>query len=291
MADADGTYDFAEIPKFLGFLKEGYDFVIGDRFATKIAKKTMPFLHRYIGNPVLSGMLRLFFKTTVKDAHCGMRAITKKSLDELELKTTGMEFASEMIIKAIKNNLKIKELAIEYGSRIGESKLNTFKDGWRHLRFMLLYAPDYLFIIPGLLLLMLGIQIMAMFLTGTVKLNSLVFYNHPMIIGSFLTIVGYQIITLGVYAKTYAVSSGFEKKDKIVDAIAKYITFESGIIFGLALLIGSFIFGMIILWSWINAGFPEIQKTNDMILILTLAVLGVQTMFSAFFLSVILVEK
>jgi len=291
MADADATYDFNEIPKFLGFLKQGYDFVIGDRFGTKIAKKSMPFLHRYIGNPILSGILRLFFKTKVKDAHCGMRAITKKALDKLELKTTGMEFASEMIIKVAKNKLKIKDIPIKYYDRIGESKLNTFSDGWRHLRFMLMYAPNYLFMIPGLLFLLLGISIMVIFLIGPVNIGGLTLYTHPMIVGSFLAVLGYQIINLGVYAKTYSVSTGFEKKDKLVDILAKFLTFESGMIFGFLLFLISFIFGLVVLLDWISKGFPSMLKTNDMIFILTLAILGVQTMFSAFFLSILLVGK
>ncbi len=290
-ADADGTYDFNEIPNFLHYLRKGYDFVIGDRFGKNIDKDAMPWLHRHVGNPILSGMLRLFFKAPVNDAHCGMRALSKKALGNLDLKTTGMEFASEMVVKAIKNKLWIKELPISYHKRVGESKLSTFSDGWRHLRFMLLYAPDYLFMIPGLLFLILGLIVMAMFLIGPINIDGLVLYTHPMIVGSFLTILGYQIITSGVYAKTYAVSIGFEKKDRVVDFIAKYVTFESGIIVGMLLLLVSFILGFGILFDWVSKGYPGILKTNDMILILTLAVIGIQTMFSAFFLSALLVEK
>jgi glycosyltransferase involved in cell wall biosynthesis len=290
-ADADGTYDFNEIPRFLHYLRQGYDFVIGNRFKGKMNKEAMPFSHRYIGNPFLSMILRLFFKAKVGDSHCGMRALTKEAIDKLELKTTGMEFASEMIIKAAKNKLKIKELAIDYHKRIGKSKLSSFTDGWRHLRFMLMYAPDYLFMIPGMLLLLFGIFIMGLFLIGPVEINGLVLYTHPMIVGSFLSILGYQIITLGIYAKTYAVSIGFEKNDKFIDFLAKLITFESGLILGFLVLVVSFIFGSILLLDWVVKGFPGVLKTNDMILILTLAILGVQTMFSAFFLSILLVKK
>ncbi len=291
MADADGTYEFRDIHKFLHYLKQGYDFVIGDRFGEGMDKDIMPWTHKYLGNPALSGMLRLFFGTEVKDAHCGIRAITRKALDKLDLKTTGMEFASEMVVKAIKNRLRIKQFAVPYYKRIGESKLETWTDGWRHLRFMLLYAPDYLFMIPGLFLFIIGIIVMALFLVGPVKIDGLVLYTHPMIVGSFLTIVGYQILTLGVYAKTYAVATGFEKRDRVVDFIAKYINFESGIIISLLLLLLSFGFGVKILLTWISSGYPAMLRTNDMILILTLAITGVQTMFSAFFLSLLLVGK
>jgi hypothetical protein len=182
-------------------------------------------------------------------------------------------------------------LAINYHKRIGKSKLSSFTDGWRHLRFMLMYAPDYLFMIPGVLLLLFGIFIMGLFLIGPIKINGLVLYTHPMIVGSFLSILGYQIITLGIYAKTYAVSIGFEKNDKFIDFLAKLITFESGMIVGFFLLLISFGFGLILLLDWVIKGFPGVVETNNMILILTLAILGVQTMFSAFFLSILLVKR
>jgi glycosyltransferase involved in cell wall biosynthesis len=288
-ADCDGTYDFRELPKFIKYLEEGYDFVIGNR--KKIENGAMPFLHRYFGNPALSCSLRLFFNANIKDAHCGMRALTKEAFEKMELRTTGMEFASEMIIKAIKQNLRIKQVPINYHRRIGKSKLSSFSDGWRHLRFMLMYAPDYLFTIPGLFSLLFGILIMAMFLAGPIQINGLKLYTHPMIIGSFLTIVGYQIVTLGIYAKTYAVSAGLEKKDRLVETVARFVTFESGIVFGLMILLISFVLGLMLLIDWIIGGFPGIMKTNLIILILTLGIIGVQTMFSSFFLSVLLVER
>jgi len=290
-ADADCTYEFREIPRFLHYLKNGYDFVIGNRFKGKIQRGSMPWLHKYLGNPLLSATLRLFFGARIHDAHCGMRAITRKALDKLELKTTGMEFASEMIIKAIKNRLKIKELNINYYKRKGKSKLGSFTDGWRHLRFMLMYAPNYLFMVPGISLMIIGIFIMVLFLIGPIKIFGLTLYTHPIIIGSFFAILGYQVINLGIYARTYAVSTGFEKKDKFIDSIAKYITFEFGLIFGIVLLLIGFFSGLIILLDWIIRGFPGILKINNIILILTLGVLGIQTIFSAFFISILLVEK
>ena len=137
MADCDNTYDFNEIPRFLKYLEEGYDFVIGDRFGGKMEKGAMPWSHRYIGNPVLSSLFRMIFNTKINDIHCGMRAFKKDGLDKLDLKTTGMEFASEMIIEVIKNDLKTKELPISYHARYGESKLKTISDGLRHLKLMI----------------------------------------------------------------------------------------------------------------------------------------------------------
>jgi len=251
----------------------------------------MPLLHKYIGNPLLSAALSTFFSSKIKDTHCGMRAITRKALDKLELKTTGMEFASEMIIKAIKNRLKIKELPINYYERKGKSKLSSFSDGWRHLRFMLMYAPDYLFLIPGALLFLLGIFIITIFLFGPLDMFGLTLYTYPTIAGSFLAILGYQIINLGLFAKTYAVSSGFQKKDKMVDMLAKLINFESGIVLGAVLLLISFFIGLIQLIRWIEQGFPALENNATMILALTLSIIAVQTLFSVFFMSILLVNK
>src|SRR5450631_2178463 len=155
MADADLTYDFADIPRFVAALEEGAEMVIGDRMDS-IQPGAMPWLHRYIGNPILTGLLNLFFRTGVKDAHCGMRALRRDVLDTLDLRTTGMEFASEMVIRAAKQHLAIAEVDIEYHPRGGESKLSSFRDGWRHLRFLLVHSPTYLFIVPGTLLAALG---------------------------------------------------------------------------------------------------------------------------------------
>ncbi|MEK6835362.1 MAG: glycosyltransferase family 2 protein, partial [Nanoarchaeota archaeon] len=165
MCDADNTYDLLELPKLIKY--KNYDLVIGRR--EYIKKGSMPFLNRYIGNPFLSYLLRKFFKLDVKDAHSGFRLIKKKVLEKLNLKTIGMELASEMLIKAAKNKLKIKEVPVTYYPRIGESKLNPFRDGWKHLRFMLLYSPNYLFLIPGLFLSVLGFLIMLILLKGPIQ--------------------------------------------------------------------------------------------------------------------------
>jgi glycosyltransferase involved in cell wall biosynthesis len=290
-ADSDGSYDFSEIPRFIEYLKEGYDFVIGNRFKGNISKNAMPFLHRHLGNPVLSGTLMLLFRSKIHDAHCGMRAITKEAIERMKLRTTGMEFASEMVIKAAKNNLRTKELSIDYRRRIGKSHLSSFSDGWRHLRFMFMFAPDYLFMVPGVIILLCGLSIMALLMAGPVKIDGITLYTHPMIIGSFLTIVGYQIINTGLHAKAYSVSVGFEKKDRMVDAVSKFVTFESGIIIGAVIMLLSFSMASVTLVKWVMEGFPSILKTNDMILFLTLGVLGVQTIFSSFFLSILLIKK
>src|SRR5438874_8919880 len=164
MADADLTYDFSEIPRFVAELEAGAEMVIGDRM-DNIRPGAMPWLHRYVGNPVLTGLLNLFFRTGVKDAHCGMRAVRRDALARLDLRTTGMEFASEMVIRASKERLRIAEFPIEYHPRGGESKLSSFRDGWRHLRFLLVHSPTHLFILPGALMSLVGFLVSALVLS------------------------------------------------------------------------------------------------------------------------------
>lgn len=274
-ADADGTYDFNEIPVFLKFLKQDYDLVVGNRFKGDIEKRAMPFLNKYVGNPLLSFVFRLFFKSQIEDVHSGMRAVSRDALNRLNLRTGGMELASEMIIKAVNKKMRIKEVPINYYKRKGYSKLRRFSDGWRHLRFMLMYAPTYLFLIPGMIFFFFGFLMMELFFFG---------YGKLMILGSFFIILGYQIIALDLYAKAYMKSIGFIESDKLLDMIARKISFESGIFLGLAILVFSFFTGALF--------FSRSGLNNDTILIvLTLAIIGVQTVFSALLLSIFLVEK
>ena len=291
LADADNTYDFYEIPKFLSALEEGYDLVVGSRYKGKIKKGAMPFLHRYIGNPLLSSIFRIFFRTKLSDIHSGFRAIRKDALDKLNLKTTGMEFASEMILAAEKNNLRIKEVPISYHPREGETKLKSFKDGWRHLRFMLMYSPTYLFVIPGLLFLLIGMLIVFALLGGPVQLFGFNFDVHLMFLGSLIALLGYQIISIGLYAKTYAINIGFEKHDKIIDFIAKYITLERGLLIGFFIFLIGFLLSLRIFLYWVSTGFSALDEIRSLIFTFTFLLIGIQTMFSVFFISLLLIEK
>lgn len=290
MADADGTYDFNEIPNFLNYLKGGYDFVIGNRFAGKIEKNAMPFSHRYIGNPALSFILRLFFGAKIKDSHSGMRAIKKESLKKLNLQTIGMEFASEMLIKAIKNKLKIKELPIDYHLRIGRSKLKTFSDGWKHLRFMLLYCPLFLFFIPGLILFFAGILLMLWFYFDSPQIFGIKFFYHPMFLFSLLIIVGYQLIIFAVFAKTYAITH-LEKKSENFEKLFKYITIERASILGISLFAMGVVICLVILIKWINSNFGGLNEIKSSIIAITLLTIGIQTIFSSFMLSILGIKE
>ncbi|MBI2667486.1 glycosyltransferase family 2 protein [Candidatus Woesearchaeota archaeon] len=289
MGDSDETYNFYDIPKFLKELRN-YDLVIGDRFNGLIHKNAMDPLHRYLGNPLLGYTLRHFFKINVQDPHSGFRAIKKEKLDRLNLKANGMEFASEMIIKAHKNGLKIKEIPINYYPRKGRSKLNPFRDGWRHLRLMLLYSPDYLFLVPGLLLFLFGSIFTSALLFGPINLFGIILDIHPMILSSLLTILGYQIILLGLYAKTYAVIH-LKEKDELVNLINKYINLERGSLVGLLIISIGVIMGIKIFYIWSRTNFGALDQIRPAIFILTLIVIGIQTIFSSFLLSILGLEQ
>ncbi|MAG07318.1 hypothetical protein CMI46_00705 [Candidatus Pacearchaeota archaeon] len=277
MGDADDTYDFNEIPKFLNYLGEGYDFVIGNRFGSKMEKNTMPWLHQYVGNPILSGLFRIFFSSKIRDVHCGMRGLRREAIDKLDLKTIGMEFASEMVIEAIRKNLRIKEFPITYHKRQGESKLNSFSDGWRHLRFMLMYAPDYLFLIPGVLFFLTGLLLIWLF-------------RNNVVYGCFSMILGYQIISLGIFTKIYMKSLGLTKESKLINYLARVVKFETGIFIGVILIILSFLISRHEIFDLLVMNF-NLASHSVIILALTIAVIGVQTMFSTFLISILLVER
>ena len=290
MMDADGTYDFKDIPRFLEEISMGYDLIVGNRFASRMEKGVMPLLHRYIGNPILSFITRIFFKLKIHDIHCGARMIRKEVLSNMALYTAGMEFASEMIVKASRQDLKISEVPISYHTRIGKSKLKSFSDGWRHLRFLLLYSPLFLFIIPGLFLLTLGVVSMIALYFFEISILGLQLYFHPMFISSLLILVGYQLIFFGGFSKIYAVTH-LGDEDRIISRLFRYITIERA---GIAGAILGFIGGAIythIFWKWLSTGFGSLNEVKNSIVALTMIVIGVETLFSAFMLSTLGIKE
>ncbi len=285
MLDPDGSYDPEDIPTLLEpLLRDEADFVIGSRLKGEIDPGAMPWLHRRVGNPLLTWILNLFFKAGVSDAHCGMRAIKREALEKLPLKCRGMEFASEMVIEAAKHGLRIKEVPIRYHRRIGKSKLSSFKDGWRHLRLMLLYSPTYLFLIPGILLLLLGIFL----LTYTYVFEPI--RLHTMILGSLLLITGTQVIGFGVSAKVYAVKEGFEKPDRITRFFMRYSILEEGLLVGGILLLIGLVLGVRLFLQWREANYGALFHIQEAILILTLITLGLQVVFFSFFISIYMLK-
>ena len=288
MGDSDDTYDFTELPKLLGYIDD-YDFVIGRR--KFIHSGAMSFSHRYIGNPLLSFILGLFFKTKIKDINSGFRVIKKEGLDKLNLQTTGMEFASEMIIKAIKNNLRIKEVDINYYKRKGKSKLHSFRDGWRHLRFMLLYSPLFLFFIPGIILFFIGLISLLYMYFNQIDLFGIKLFYHPLFFSSLLIIIGYQLVIFSLFAKTYAINHLGEKP--ILNKFYKYVSIESVSIFGLSIIIAGIVIYSLIFSKWINTGFGNfgLEETKNTILAFILVIVGIQTIFSSFMLSILGIKK
>ena len=290
IGDGDDTYDFADIPKLLEPLeKREADLVIGSRFKGKIKKGAMPWLHRYIGNPVLTRFLNLFFKTKISDAHSGFRAFTKKAIEKMNFKSNGMEFASEMLIEAVRKKLRIREVPITYYSRKGRSKLSSFSDGWRHLKFMLLYAPTYLYFIPGTILLLFG---MVTLLAGYFHLNiGYIPGVHSMVAGSLFFIVGYQIIFLGLFAKMYGVSNDLLDSDKITEFVSKYVSLEKGATFGLIMFLTGLSYTLYLIWKWVSSGYETLPIRGQDMISFTLLIIGLQTIFSSFFLSIIRGKK
>jgi glycosyltransferase involved in cell wall biosynthesis len=284
MADADLTYDFNDIPRFVERLEDGAELVMGDRM-DNIKPGAMPWLHRYVGNPVLTGTLNLFYRTGVKDAHCGMRALRRDVLPRLDLQTTGMEFASEMVIRASKENLAIDQIPIEYHPREGESKLSSFRDGWRHLRFLLVHSPTHLFFVPGAFLTGLGIVVMATVLAH-VNVFGRSWDVHSMIGGSLLAIVGTQILALGLCARAYGVYI-LGEDDVWFERMRPRVKLEHGLLAGAALIIAGLTLGGVIIGKWIASGAGALSQTRLALFGATLLIVGIQIFFSSFLLSIL----
>jgi glycosyltransferase involved in cell wall biosynthesis len=284
MADADLTYDFAEIPRFVAELEAGAELVMGDRM-DNIQPGAMPWLHRYVGNPVLTGILNLFFRTGVKDAHCGMRALRRDVLDQLDLRTLGMEFASEMVIRASKEKLRIAEVPIDYHPRGGESKLSTFRDGWRHLRFLLVHSPTHLFVIPGALLAALG-TIVSLTVLAHLDFLGRRWDLHAEIVGALLTIVGSQVMALGLCAHAYG-TYFMGEKDAWFDRMRARFRLEHGLLLGGAIMLCGVIAAAIILDRWIARGLGAISEERLAIVAAELFIVGIQVFFSSFLLSIL----
>jgi glycosyltransferase involved in cell wall biosynthesis len=284
MADADLTYDFGDIPRFLEELESGADFVIGDRM-DNIHPGAMPWLHRYVGNPVLTGVLNLFFHTGVKDAHCGMRAFRREVLPKLDLRTTGMEFASEMVIRASKEDLEVRQVPIEYHPRAGESKLSSFRDGWRHLRFLLVHSPTWLFIAPGALMAVLG-TLIALTVLLQIDVLGREWDLHTMVAGAMLMIVGTQVLALGLCAHAYG-TYFMGERDPWFDRMRARFKLEHGLALGGLFALAGVIAGAVILGTWINRGFGALSEERLAVLAATLVIVGIQIFFSSFLLSII----
>jgi glycosyltransferase involved in cell wall biosynthesis len=287
MGDSDDSYDFTALPDVVKPLYDGADYVLGSRFSGHIRRGAMGWSHRYVGNPALTTILNLLFKLKVSDAHSGFRAFTRRALDNMALQCEGMEFASEIVVKAARADLRVAEVPITYYCRIGESKLNSFRDGWRHLRFLLLLSPDYLFVMPGIACLAGGFlgQVMLLGLTGSSSALT------GKILLALVTLAGSQLLTFGFFAKTYAKSIGLGKKSRVSEWVERTFILEHGLICGavlatggLALVARQFLVG----WGPVGAGGFSASAT---ILGLLSTVLGAKLWFDAFFLTMFRLKR
>src|SRR3984893_1197185 len=284
MADADLTYDFNEIPRFVAALEGGAEMVIGDRM-DNIQPGAMPWLHRYVGNPILTGLLNLFFRTGVNDAHCGMRALRRDVLPRLDLRTTGMEFASEMVIRASKQDLKIAEFPIQYHPRGGDSKLSSFRDGWRHLRFLLVHSPNHLFIVPGAVLAGVG-TVIVIFVGSGLDFFGRAWGLHALIGGALLMIVGTQVLALGLCAHAYG-TYFMGERDPWFDRMRARFRLEHGLLLGgVFMAIGAGI-GAVIAATWISHGFGSLSDERLAVIAASLLIVGIQIFFSSSLLSIL----
>ncbi len=286
MGDADDTYPLDELTEFVDRLEQGDDLVIGSRFKGTIHGDAMPFLNRFVGNPALTGMLNVLFGVKVSDAHCGMRAVRREALPTLDLHSTGMEFASEMVFKAYRRGLTVSEVPIDYYPRVGESKLNRFGDAWRHVRFMLLYSPSWLYLLPGSLLLLLGLAGMIVLATGPIDILGRTWQIHTMLGFVAMTLIGAQVIQLGVFARTYArVRIG--ERDPLLERLGRHIRLEHGLILGSALVLVSLIGLAAVAVEWAHNGFGALGRAYETALLVTGLGLGIQIVFGAFFLALL----
>jgi glycosyltransferase involved in cell wall biosynthesis len=290
MADADDSYDFSHLPRFLLALESGLDLVMGNRFRGEIKPGAMPFLHRYLGNPLLSYCGRLFFGIPVGDFHCGLRAFRKDAMLELKLRTTGMEFASEMVVKSSLMGLKISEVptTLSPAGRSRAPHLRTWRDGWRHLRFLLLYSPRWLFLYPGLTATLAGFLLTVWLLPSQRAIGRIYFDVDTLAYAIGLMLVGVHITVFAVSAKVFGTREGFLPPDPKFERLFNYVTLESGLVLGAVLLVGGFgtMVYSVVLWG--QTGFGHLTPTHMLRITLPAAaslMLGVEAIFSSFFLS------
>ncbi len=290
MGDADDTYDFTMIPTFIERLQDGHDFVTGSRYLDG-GHATIPFLHRFFGNPLLTKVLNLLFKTTYTDVYCGYRAFSRRAYDLIQPVSTGMEFNLELAINAGLAGLKTTELPIKLAERKGESKLRTFRDGWRSLRMMLVYCPNKVFFVPGFLTLALGLFAHFVSLMGLIQFNGQPLGTVTAIFGTIFSVAGFQMLSLGLHTKTYSWSRRFDKDNRSLAAFYDWFRLETGLLFGAGLLlVGGMILGLLV-WEWIKSGFVPLPHPEWGSLGATLVIMGGGTIFSSLFISAMSMKK
>ncbi len=292
MADSDDSYDFSHAPRFLEQLRSGSDLVMGNRFRGGIADQAMPFLHRYLGNPVLSGIGRLFFGSPCGDFHCGIRGFRKDSFVRMDIRSTGMEFASEMVVKATLLGMKVSEVAttLSPDGRGRAPHLRTWRDGWRHLRFLLMYSPRWLFLYPGILLMAVGLTGCALLLPGPLVIHGVGFDLHTLLYAFVSVLLGFQLIAFAAFTKVFAITEGLLPEDPRLNRAFRWVTLETGLLVGGLLMllgVGGSIFA-VSGWARESFGALDTERTLRIVMPSVFALtMGVQITFSSFFLSIL----
>jgi glycosyltransferase involved in cell wall biosynthesis len=294
MGDADDSYDFSEADRFVKKFQEGFELVMGCRLPSgggRILPGAMPWKNRWLGNPVLSFTGRVFFKCPARDFHCGLRGFTKDAFEKMDLQTTGMEFASEMVIKATLKKMKIAEVPVTLG-KDGRSRpphLKPWRDGWRHLRFMLLFSPRWLFLYPGIFLVLMGLGFAARLASGNFQIGGVEFNVGTLSIACMTVIVGFQLVAFAFFTKVFAIGEGLLPESPKLSFLLAIFTLEKGILLGLALLLAGIVLLAHSIWIWreVNYGMLPSMEENLRRLIpaVTFIVLAVQGIFSSFFMS------
>jgi glycosyltransferase involved in cell wall biosynthesis len=295
MGDADDSYDFSDVPRFVEMWRKGHDVVMGNRFRGEIKRGAMPWLHKYVGNPALSSLLNLFFRAGIGDAHCGMRGFTREVYNRMDLRTTGMEFASEFVIKAAQLGAKITEIPITLwpDKRGRPPHLRSFRDGWRHLRFMLLYAPNWLFLLPGTFFVAVGLFLVFWLLPGPRVVSSRVTLDiHTMIFGVIFTLLGAQILSIGAFAKVFSYAERFDRSGTVsLKRVLRRVKLEAGLLSGGAIFLAGFIGCAFVAWKWIASGFGPLQQVRQVLFWSMWLFLGLQVIFASFFLSMLGISR
>ena len=290
MGDSDDSYDFSNLNAYVEKLRDGYDLVMGNRFKGGIAKGAMPFLHYYLGNPVLSFIGKLFFGGGINDFHCGLRGFRQDIVTLLNLQTTGMEFASEMVVKAQINKLKIIEVptTLSPDGRSRPPHLRTWRDGWRHLRFLLLYSPKWLFLIPGLTLMLIGLILFILIQQGPVQLMNIHFDTNTLLYAGAFVVIGFQAVNFAVFTRIYAIQQGFLPKNSTLDKLYNFITLEAGMVIGVLITLAGLGGSVYSLYLWDQQDFGQLNYSSILRVVIPSVfaiMIGLQTIFSSFFLS------
>ncbi len=292
-ADADGQHDFDDVPRIVEKLREGYDLVVGNRFAGGIQPGSMSFSHRYIGNPIISGLLRLLFHPKIHDAQCGMRGFTRTAFAEMDTRTTGFEFSPEMVVKAVRHHLRMTEvpITVKPDDRDRPPHLRTIPDGWRHLTFLLMCSPTWLFIIPGMVLLALGISVVSWLATGEQQIGRIVLDTRDELFGILLTSIGFDIASIGLFARVFSYSEPLRGNGPFVERVLRRVSLEQGLFTAAMLLLIGAVGGGFEFVEWAQRGFHLFPNDRIVIFWSTWVVLGIQVGFASFFLSMLGISR